>query len=138
MKRANSETDSRSSGMNDVNMTPLIDVSLVLVVILLLATPLAFESSFAVRRESTTARAATTTTESKLIEVTIVSADRVKVNRDSVPRNGLQQALAPLLANGSTRTVAVTCADSVSHGIFVDVLDRVRLSGARDIAVAGR
>ena len=37
-------------GMSDVNMTPLIDVSLVLVVILLLATPLAFESSFGVRK----------------------------------------------------------------------------------------
>ena len=34
---------------HEVNLTPLIDVSLVLVVMLLLATPLAFESSIKVR-----------------------------------------------------------------------------------------
>ena len=37
----------------DVNLTPLIDVALVLVVILLLATPLAFESSILVRNTAT-------------------------------------------------------------------------------------
>ena len=36
-------SETESPGIRDVNMTPLIDVSLVLVVILLLATPLAFE-----------------------------------------------------------------------------------------------
>jgi len=34
----------------EVNMTPLIDISLVLVVILLLATPLAFESSIGLKK----------------------------------------------------------------------------------------
>ena len=42
----------------EVNMAPLIDVSLVLVVILLLATPLAFESSFGVRKTAASARQA--------------------------------------------------------------------------------
>ncbi len=38
----------QAGGINEVNMTPLIDVSLVLVVMLLLATPLAFGFSVAV------------------------------------------------------------------------------------------
>jgi biopolymer transport protein ExbD len=43
---------------HDVNMTPLIDVSLVLVVMLLLATPLAFESSIDVKNAAQAARKA--------------------------------------------------------------------------------
>ena len=36
------------------------------------------------------------------------------------------------------RVVAVTCRDSVPHGSFVAALDAIKLSGAGDIAIAGR
>jgi len=39
----------RDSGIYDVNMTPLIDVSLVLVVILMVAMPMILQSGIAVR-----------------------------------------------------------------------------------------
>ena len=42
--------------INEINMTPLIDVSLVLVVMLLLATPLAFESSIAIKKAMDSAK----------------------------------------------------------------------------------
>jgi biopolymer transport protein ExbD len=138
MKLANSKANERSSGMSEVNMTPLIDVSLVLVVILLLATPLAFESSFTVRREAATARKAAVDAASGQIELTIVSADSVRVNRNIVARARLQAVLTPLLEDDVAGSVAVTCEDSISHGVFVDVLDVARLSGAREIAIAGR
>ena len=40
--------------------------------------------------------------------------------------------------NAADGLVAVSCRDSVSHGSFVTVLDVIKLSGARDIAVTGR
>ena len=42
--------DAEDKGMHEINVVPLIDVSLVLVVILMLLTPLAFESNIAVHR----------------------------------------------------------------------------------------
>ena len=62
-----------NGNLNDVNMTPLIDVSLVLVVILLLATPLAFESSFGVRKTAATARQASDEKKEARIELAIES-----------------------------------------------------------------
>ena len=56
----------------EVNLTPLIDVSLVLVVILLLATPLAFESSFGVRKTAATGRKASGKDRETRIELNIV------------------------------------------------------------------
>jgi biopolymer transport protein ExbD len=125
-------------GMNDINMTPLIDVSLVLVVMLLLTTPLAFESSITVRKSEASAKAAKKVEKIERVELRIVSDTDVQVNRTLVTREELAATLRPLLENSETRQVVVDCADDVSHGVFVDVLDQAKLCGAKDIAVTGR
>ncbi|HOX24446.1 MAG TPA: biopolymer transporter ExbD [Candidatus Krumholzibacteria bacterium] len=137
MKRWNESRES-ASGSGDINLTPLIDVSLTLVVILLLASPLTFESAFAVRRAAASAREAIDDNDQARIEVTILSADSLRVNRAVVPQDGLGRELAPLLERSPDGVVAVTCRDTVQHGTFVAVLDAIKLCGARDIAVAGR
>lgn len=124
-------------GLFEINMTPLIDVSLVLVVMLLLTTPLAFESSIAVRRSEASAKTAEKRERTERIELRIVSDTTLRLNRTSVTREELKERLRALLEQNAHRQVIVLCADNVSHGIFVDVLDRVKLSGADDIALAG-
>lgn len=127
-----------SDASKDVNMTPVIDVSLVLVVILLLATPLAFESSIAVRRSPKASSEAPDPRTLERIEIDLVSESTVRVNRQKVSRSELQQALKPLLQSSAHGVVTVSCRDGVSHGAFVDVLDQAKLSGASEIAVLGR
>lgn len=119
-------------------MTPLIDVSLVLVVMLLLATPLAFESGFAVRRTAPTARAAAEIEPPPRLEIRILSEEKVQVNKDTVPRRVLGEVIRPLLAGPDPCQVTVDCADGVSHGTFIEVLDVAKLNGAGTIAVVGR
>jgi len=126
------------SGMHEVNMTPLIDVSLVLVVMLLLATPLAFESSIAVRKARKSAKAAEIKKIDERIELNVVSEDSVRVNRDLVDRGKLQMVLRPLLEESTSRVVVVECEAGVSHGTFVYVLDQAKMCGASEIAVSGR
>jgi len=128
----------KNGGIHEINMTPLIDVSLVLVVMLLLLTPLAFESSIAVRRAAASAKAAEKKMEEERIEIRVISADSVMVNRSVVPRNGLAEVLCPMLSGRTDRRVVLECGDHVKHGVFVDVLDQVKLSGAGEIAVLGR
>ncbi|HEY6221762.1 MAG TPA: biopolymer transporter ExbD, partial [Candidatus Eisenbacteria bacterium] len=84
-------------GIFEPNMTPLIDVSLVLVVILMVATPLAFQSSIAVQRAAQAARKAAIIADAERIEITIVSQETVLVNRNQIPRANLQALLKPLL-----------------------------------------
>lgn len=122
-------------GTNEVNMTPLIDVSLVLVVILLLATPLAFESSIAVKQAAAAGKKAREETKKERVEIDIRSDDVVFVNREPIEFAALEATLTPLLASSSDQQVIVTCDDQVSHGSFVTVLDRARQCGARNIAV---
>jgi biopolymer transport protein ExbD len=119
----------------EVNMTPLIDVSLVLVVMLILATPLAFESRIDVSTASKTGRKATVEKPSERIEIIIESDESVSVNHQRVKRAALESALAPMIAASVDRGVFVGCEPGVSHGAFVNVLDQVKQSGATEIAV---
>jgi len=118
-------------------MTPLIDVSLVLVVMLLLATPLAFESNIAVKQARAAATAAEKQEPVERVEVRIVDDEHVRVNRREIPRAELGEALTPLLLGESPPPVVVSCAGNVTHGTFVGVLDQAKFSGAAEIAVTG-
>ena len=124
-------------GNHQINMTPLIDVSLVLVVMLLLATPLALESSISVRDAHKSSRAAKKEKIEERIELNVVSEDSVWVNRQLVARSKLQVTLRPLLEQSTSRIVFVECDAAVSHGAFVDVLDLAKVCGASEIAVSG-
>jgi biopolymer transport protein ExbD len=125
-------------GIFEVNVTPLVDVSLVLVCILLLSSPFAFESSITVKKPAISTAVVEEKTEPGRIEVRVVSEDSVLVNESTVARSDLRQALAPILEASTSRLVVVGCDDAVSHGAFVDVLDHAKIAGALEIAVVGR
>jgi biopolymer transport protein ExbD len=125
------------NGIYDVNMTPLIDVSLVLVVILLVATPMALQSSIQLGKSGASPQAAVAAPAQRLV-VAIESEDEVLVNGEPVPRGELQARLRPLLAAKADGPVVVLCAADVSHGTFVGVLDATKQAGAGEIAVVGR
>ncbi len=127
-----------SEGSNEVNVTPLIDVSLVLVVILLLATPLAFESSIGVRSAMRSGAAPSDPSDDARVELRLVSEDTVRVNQILVSRADLSETLSPLLDRTGSRKVVVGCVNGVSHGAFVNVLDQAKLCGAGEIAVTGK
>ncbi len=131
----NSEHRPGGGGSHEINVTPLIDVSLVLVVILLLATPLAFESSISMRQAEASARRASEETKQERVEIQILSDEALEVNRKHIDQESLEEVLTPLLANAGKIEVVVECADAVSHGRFVNILDRTKLCGAQKIAV---
>ena len=87
---------SEPSAIDEINMTPLIDVCLVLVVILMVATPMAFQSSIGVQKAAKAGKAAAIAAKSERVEISIVSADTVTVNRTTVVRKDLPRLLKPL------------------------------------------
>jgi biopolymer transport protein ExbD len=126
------------SPFREINLTPLIDVSLVLVVILLLATPLAFESSILVRNTSSSGSQAEVKKKTSQVELQILDDTMVRVNRSVVERADLTLILRPMLEESPTSRVVIRCEDGVSHGAFVNVLDQAKVSGAAELAVMGK
>jgi len=135
VSRSRRHTD---SAIYDVNLTPLIDVSLVLVVILLVATPLAFQSSFGVNSASTSGRKAEKLADEDRIEMTVHDDGDITVNRRRVPPSALAPVLDDAFAASTSRLVVVRCEDHVPHGRFVAAIDEAKVHGAAAIAVVGR
>ena len=127
-----------TEGIFEPNMTPLIDVSLVLVVILMVATPLAFQSSILLKSAGAEGRQARSVEHSARIDLGVLADGNVRVNRMTVPRAALAATLGPLLQASGARVVVVRCEDGVPHGDFVGVIDEAKTLGAAEIAVVGR
>jgi biopolymer transport protein ExbD len=124
-------------GIYEPNMTPLIDVSLVLVVILMVATPLAFQSGIQVNSASRSGKKAEQPEKVERIELAVATNGRVTVNRTTVARDSLERLLKPLILATPNSVVVLSCEDQVLHGEFVSVMDEARQLGATKIAIVG-
>lgn len=122
---------------SSVNLTPLIDVALVLVLILLVTTPLTMQSSIALQSARASARKAKQVTQQDRIELDVSADGGFRVNREPVPEAALVATLTPLIAASASRTVIVRCDDAVPHGTFVHAVDTARQAGASRVAVVG-
>jgi len=137
MKAFSRKPHGEGNGIPEINLTPLIDVCLVLVVILLLATPIGFEAAIGMRKASADARTAEMQQPDERVEIHILNDTSLEVNSVPVSRDSLDIILAPRLAASTLKRVVIDCEDGVSHGTFVNVLDRAKQSGAAEIAVIG-
>ena len=129
--------ESNGPGIYEPNLTALIDVSLVLVVILLVATPMALQSGIAVSHAGEAGKKAATSAVAR-IELVVREDGQVQVNKQIVEREAFGATLTGLLPNCPTREVVVRCEDGVAHGTFVGVIDEAKARGAARIAVVGR
>jgi len=130
------DEDKAGSRIRNINMTPLIDVSLVVVVMLLLITPLAFESSIGLGQSQENEPGVEEGYAQLFLY--IASEDSVSVNGAMVARASLGRVIEPIISKQGETRVVVRCADTVSHGAFVNVIDQAGICGASGIAVAGR
>ena len=129
-------THENGKGIYEPNMTPLIDVALVLVIILMVATPMALQSSIALQRQAASGQPVQAPPPAARLLIDVEAEDRILVNGEPVAREALRATLAPRI--GGETPVIVRCAPEVTHGTFVYVLDEAKQGGAQSIAIVGR
>ncbi len=116
---------------SEINVTPLVDVVLVLLILFMVATPL-LRRGYDVATPGTRAGAAAP--EGQIV-VSLLRSGEVFLNRDRVAPAALAEALAGALKGRSAPTVFFAADNDVVYGDAMSVLDTVRAAGAR-IAVA--
>jgi biopolymer transport protein ExbD len=122
--------------LNEVNVIPLADLSLVLLIILMVLSPMIMQSMIKVQssRASAVKSLAQQPKEPPLILAlypNMISLNTVKVTDDV----DLAARLAQALGNRDDKTVLFTADPGVLHGRFVQVLDLVKQQGADKIAI---
>jgi biopolymer transport protein TolR len=120
--------------MADINVTPLVDVVLVLLIIFMVLTPL-LQMGYDVNvPPKKTALASEISSRQQLI-VTMMQEDSVFLNREQVPVTQLAQRLTEILKNRSDKTVFFAGGDEVNYGAVMAVMDTIRNAGAEKIGI---
>lgn len=120
-----------------VNVTPIIDVALVLVIILLVTAPLLSVADLPVRLPEARTRSAE---DERNVAVTIATDGEVAVDEHKVTRGALRTALTLRLAQpGNSDVLVVVRADTATpYAQIHAVLEDIRAAGAKHIAIATR
>ena len=118
---------------SDINITPLVDVVLVLLIIFMVITPL-----LQVGYDVKVPPKATVDTPPPSLDQLIVSVTAGKsiyLNKERVDKQSLSLRLSEILKNRRDKTVFFSADDTVTYGEVATVMDIVRTAGANNIGI---
>ncbi|MBI6545752.1 MAG: biopolymer transporter ExbD [Cyanobacteria bacterium NC_groundwater_1444_Ag_S-0.65um_54_12] len=117
----------------DINVTPLVDVALVLLIIFLATSYLIAQQSLKVELPKA---ARTTATEARTIGVVVKADGRILLDGASIEPAALVEELAARQATRPNISVLIGADRQVPHGRVVEVMDAVRIAGIERLAFA--
>jgi biopolymer transport protein ExbD/biopolymer transport protein TolR len=122
----------------EMNVTPLVDVVLVLLIIFMVITPLLTKQFwiFLPTKPEQERPTPTPSAEVRSVVVTVDAAGKVFINHDEVALEALPERLRRVLAAKGDRTIFFDAHDDAPFEVAVRALDASRGGGATTIAVA--
>jgi biopolymer transport protein ExbD len=118
--------------LSGVNIIPVIDVSLVLLIILLATSPILNQPGFEVKLP----KAYTSESKEKNITISLSKTGQMAVNEVSVDMNSAGPALQKELQGGKDFLVIIRADEGISYGQVEQVMDMAKKWGAQRIAIA--
>lgn len=126
-------TNGKENTMAEINITPLTDVMLVLLVIFMVTSPLLMMESMKLKLP----KAETSGAEKGLaIVIAITSEGRYYLNDEPINKSDLEARLISELKSSGDNAVILKADRSVRHGLVVEVLDIARKAGADKLSIA--
>lgn len=120
------ETELSAEPLSEINVTPLVDVMLVLLIIFMVAAPL---MTVGVPVELPRTAAAKLARPKAPLIVSIDEAGGAFVDEEAVADDGLVARLAPLAGEDATRVVLVRGDRAVPYGRIMEVMGKVGAAG---------
>ena len=118
---------------SDINVTPLVDVMLVLLIIMMIVAPL-LQQGVAV----TLPRAINTSEKPETQDQTVVAitADkRFFVNAVQIQKSDLRRRIEEVLESKKERIVIIKADEDVEYGAVMEAMDELRASGIEDMGL---
>lgn len=120
-----------------MNVTPLVDVVLVLLIIFMVITPMLAKQFWLhlPAKPDDTEQAAPSPNDEKPIVVFVTAEGEIKINRDVIPKSTFARKIRGVLAASGRRTVFFDASEDAQFGKAVEAMDLAREGGASTIVV---
>jgi biopolymer transport protein TolR len=127
--QANGGRDRRM--LSEINVTPLVDVTLVLLIIFMVTTPMLQRGTDV---QLPTAQVSQVKEEQR-ITLTVTKDNRIFINNDEVPRPQLEDRLRSMAGPGKERVLYLRGDARVPYGFVIDVMDAIKSSGIETVGM---
>jgi biopolymer transport protein ExbD len=129
-----SAEESSEAIMAEINITPLTDVFLVLLIIFMITTSVMIESAAKVNLP----KATQTTQEARGLTVSVTADNQIFINQMKVDITQVEPTLRDLLADDPKKLVILQGDQSVLLGEAVHIMDLAKRAGAQAISIAAQ
>ncbi len=117
--------------LSEINVTPLVDVVLVLLIIFMVTTPMLQRGTDV---QLPTARVSDVK-EQERITLTVTRDNRIFLNNEAVPRQDLEDRLKSLADRGAERVLYFRADAQISYGLVIDIMDAIKSSGIETVGM---
>lgn len=124
----------RSETLNDIDLTPMIDMVFILLIFFIVSTSFIRESGVVVERPA----ALTSENQNAQVVIGIDAANTLWLEGNSVDIRALPPRVQQLLAEKSDLGIIVAADVRTNAGVLVEVLDLCRQAGVSNVSVATR
>jgi biopolymer transport protein TolR len=119
---------------SDINITPLVDVVLVLLIIFMVITPL-LQMGYDVKVPPKVNQPQNQPPPTDLIIVSLTPQNKIFLNKDEVNAQTLSLRLTEILKNRSNKTIFFSGDDASNYGEVIKVMDLCRNAGAKSMGI---
>ncbi|MEW5801815.1 MAG: biopolymer transporter ExbD [bacterium] len=129
-------SDNTEKGLKlDINLTPLIDVTLQLVIFFMITTSFMAQTGIDVKLPKASAK---DIKQEKELTVTISKEKKIYLNEAFVSIAELPDRLAKAQQKGNKSVLIIKADEIVPHGLVVQVMDIAKKTGIENLAIATR
>lgn len=118
--------------MGEINVTPFVDVMLVLLIIFMVAAPML---TVGVQVDLPDTEAKNLPTEQEPLTVSISPAGEVFLQTEQVPYDELLVRLAAVAGEGYDRRIFIRADETADYGIVMQVMARINAAGYRNLGL---
>ncbi|MHB8796976.1 MAG: ExbD/TolR family protein [Thermoanaerobaculia bacterium] len=119
---------------SEINVTPLVDVMLVLLIIFMILQPM-LQMGYDVNVPPNTPSSVLPQANPEQIIVSLTANNEIYLNKERVERSNLPIRLQEVLRNRGKKPVFFSCEDTVKYDEAMKLMDIVRNNGAENIGI---
>ena len=129
------QTGSQKGAIADINVTPMVDVMLVLLIIFIVITPMLTKGVSVDRVKARNPSPMAPADHDDAVVVAITRDGKVYLGKDQMAADKLGPKVKDMISNKLDKTVYVNSDSRAKYGLVVEVVDNIRTAGVDQIGL---